>query len=514
MKKYSKLLFNIILFVFISIYPFLAVRTEFNSDFGNYAWSYGETHIFDFFLQFRAWTLVVIGAVAIPLTLLKVMEKMSKRDLMVLIISGVYILSISLSGLFSINKRASLVGIMGQHENVFVLISYVLIILLLYFYSPELKEYIEKRLFKWEIRILTIIVILLGLIQKGETYLMMSNPDYASIFVFILIAVEFYLFINNKNKDKYFDVLCMILLFVVQIKTRCTTNIVIMLFLCAIWGVFYFLKKDTTISLLIKAAFIVPVALVVLAIVYGATANTNPEFDIISIQTLEEGVKVVTKNGEYIFSNNEDASNKAMSYTRMMIPLDDREYDGFVIDGGYEKLAFVYNEEAGRYQQRTGYGKLMDLSEEKVAPFSNNYSFLGRGYIWGLSIPLVKNNILFGCGPDCYIYEVPHGDYAKSLNAGYLYQLITKPHSLYLQILIQTGAFALICFLALNGLAIWKYFSKKVIDINEFIIYSIIVGCLLTFVMNDSCVAVVPYYYIFLGIALSDDSCKINKKKL
>lgn len=62
--------------------------------------------------------------------------------------------------------------------------------------------------------------------------------------------------------------------------------------------------------------------------------------------------------------------------------------------------------------------------------------FTGRGYIWGRAIPLLKEHILVGSGPDTFVEEFPQQDYVMKANTGrwMLEQIPSKAHSLYLQL--------------------------------------------------------------------------------
>ena len=44
--------------------------------------------------------------------------------------------------------------------------------------------------------------------------------------------------------------------------------------------------------------------------------------------------------------------------------------------------------------------------------------FTGRGYIWGRAIPLLKEHILVGSGPDTFVEEFPQQDYVMKANTG------------------------------------------------------------------------------------------------
>ena len=76
---------------------------------------------------------------------------------------------------------------------------------------------------------------------------------------------------------------------------------------------------------------------------------------------------------------------------------------------------------------------------------------------WSRTLPLLKDNILLGTGPDTFLLAFPNDDYVAMSNGGYATELITKPHNMYLQIAVQTGVLSLICFLVFY---FWYFFSS------------------------------------------------------
>ena len=85
--------------------------------------------------------------------------------------------------------------------------------------------------------------------------------------------------------------------------------------------------------------------------------------------------------------------------------------------------------------------------------------------------------------------------------------IITKPHNLFLQIGVQSGGLALLCFLALAVIYIVQtfkiYWKKELSGETETFGVAIslgIIGYLFAGIFNDSCVALAPLYWVFLGV--------------
>ncbi len=145
-----------------------------------------------------------------------------------------------------------------------------------------------------------------------------------------------------------------------------------------------------------------------------------------------------------------------------------------------------------------------------------------RGYIWSRTLPLLKNCLVTGYGPDHFVYAFPQNDYlAKyySYNEGF-YITVDKPHNLYLQIAVSNGLIALIAFLVICVFylidSLRLYALKKQYRIEQFYGISVmlaIVGYLAAGLFNDSVVSVAPVFWILLGtgVALNTINRRMDK---
>lgn len=134
--------------------------------------------------------------------------------------------------------------------------------------------------------------------------------------------------------------------------------------------------------------------------------------------------------------------------------------------------------------------------------------FTGRGYIWERTIPLLKDHILVGSGPDTFVEEFPQQDYIMKANTGrwMLEQIPSKAHSLYLQSALQTGILSLLCLLIFWG----SYVISSVRSLkerNDSSFFAVDVAILLSVtvflfmgLMNDSNLAVSPLFWGLLGL--------------
>lgn len=141
-----------------------------------------------------------------------------------------------------------------------------------------------------------------------------------------------------------------------------------------------------------------------------------------------------------------------------------------------------------------------------------------RGYIWSRSIPLLKDTLILGSGPDTFSFDFPQHDLLGKL---YAYDttnmIISKAHNLFLQIGLNNGVVALIAFVILIMVYIvdsFKLYALKNKYDEKQILGSIlalsVIGYLFTGLFNDSVICVAPIFWIILGVGAAVNF--INKK--
>lgn len=169
-------------------------------------------------------------------------------------------------------------------------------------------------------------------------------------------------------------------------------------------------------------------------------------------------------------------------------------------------------------------GSLVDLDPIKQIGFENNPNFgSGRGFIWGTTIPMLKDTVLIGHGPDTFAAYYPQKNYVGKYNAGWdLNIIVDKPHCMYLGMATNTGIISLIAMLILWGIYIIQsirlYFRKDYgTDFNTYAgagIFLGVCGFLVAALVNDSSVSVMPLFYGLLGTGIAINMIlKKNDKK-
>ena len=135
-----------------------------------------------------------------------------------------------------------------------------------------------------------------------------------------------------------------------------------------------------------------------------------------------------------------------------------------------------------------------------------------RGYIWSRSIPLLKHTLFIGYGPDTFAIYFPQNDFIGKFYSfnGDMWQVVDKPHDLYLQVGLNTGIISLLALLSLFT----AYFvrSTRLYIKNEYsdfvsragvAIFVAVCGYLGAAFFNDSIVSVAPVFWIILGLGIS-----------
>ena len=174
-------------------------------------------------------------------------------------------------------------------------------------------------------------------------------------------------------------------------------------------------------------------------------------------------------------------------------------------------ISVYYTQTQEGYSYINNVGKFAKPIKAPAVIFDKYDSFAStRGYLWSRSIPLLRHSIILGTGADTFSLVFPQNDLPGRINAGYYTALVTKPHNLYLQIGVQHGVLALLCFLAVCLIYIAQsavlYFKSDFSDRNHWLGAGImlgVIGYLIAGISNDSCVTIAPIFWVLLGIGFA-----------
>lgn len=136
-----------------------------------------------------------------------------------------------------------------------------------------------------------------------------------------------------------------------------------------------------------------------------------------------------------------------------------------------------------------------------------------RGYIWSRAIPLLKNTVILGNGPDTFPFVFPQNELiAKYYALDTPNITVDKAHNLYLQMALNYGVVALLAFLVItivylvDSFKLYAFKENYNLDKTSMLgaITSLgVVGYLITGLFNDSVVSVAPVFWIVFGVGVA-----------
>lgn len=247
----------------------------------------------------------------------------------------------------------------------------------------------------------------------------------------------------------------------------------------------------------------------------------------ITIVTATEILNIYLNNGQLTFKDreNKEIAGKAESGTIYLV---DERYKPYELKlGKYNDLTvlqckkdnFILNFAIvdDKFKMLDGKGNPFDVKPVERIGFEGKESLgSARGYIWSRTFPLILKKPILGYGPDTFPIYFPQNEFmAKYRNYdGRMWELVDKPHNLYIQIAVSTGIPSLIAFLTLILMYIVSsvrvFFSNKYKDTTSIIgvgIFAAIMGYLGAGFFNDSVISVAPVFWVLLGLGI-----KINLK--
>lgn len=242
------------------------------------------------------------------------------------------------------------------------------------------------------------------------------------------------------------------------------------------------------------------------------------------IITKTETLKIEINNGQVLFKDESGKKIRAKfeQDTGKINLLDDKYKNYQVIISRTEEtsilqianniMTFNFNLTNDSITVIDNKGRPVDLNPVEKWGFEGKEKLgSARGYIWSRSIPLLKNTKLIGYGPDTFAIYFPQNDFKGKMYAyeGDMWQIVDKPHNLYLQTALSTGCISLIAMLAL----FLMYFinSVKIYFRNDFDnftsiagvgIFAAVCGYLGAGFFNDSIVSVAPVFWALLGMGI------------
>lgn len=389
-------------------------------------------------------------------------------------------------------------------------------------------------------------------------YSTLYHYNYVGSYMALVFPIIFILFLYVKDKKNKIVLAILSLLTLFNLIGSTSRAGFVGLIMSIIFSTIFF-RKDIKRNIGKISIFI----LIILVVIYGINLSTGNKFgkriltifeginenqssaftlkdinienNIATIQTSNETLKLyITEEGDLEFKDEDDKIIDIL-YNNGQVIFKDKRYSDYsakvflnptlkvpeinVIKNNL-CIYFVVKDNQICFYDPKGKGNIVELKKvEKIGFEGIEKIGSARGYIWSRSIPLLKNTLIVGYGPDTFAYVFPQYDYVGKFNAyGTISMAVDKPHNLYLNVALSTGIISLIAFLSI----IFMYFKdcfKNFFNCNfdeEYQIYGIgifigIVGYLTTGFFNDSVVSVAPVFWVLLGIGISIN-IKLNQK--
>lgn len=391
---------------------------------------------------------------------------------------------------------------------------------------------------------------------KGMAYVTLFNPNYVGTYVamnvpLVVVGIAIY----KKNWQKGVCGVVLIGLLILLFASQSRTGLIAVIAVAAVLIIFLFRE-------ILKRWYIVlPGAVLLVLLFFGFNAYkdnlwtnrlkemflvSDTEYEAGGIDTTGNGVRVLYKDTEFTVMM--PVSDTDFAYIvlegeerKEIVYEDSKEFAYFILSNGEQiTIRTAWYEDAyafglelngqnfyftnqivvGNYKYINMYGRLDEcVIPENVLPGMENLAS-GRGYVWGRAIPLLKDNLIVGSGPDTFGIEFPQNDYVARYKIGIENVVYTRPHNLYLQIGVQTGVVSLVSFLMMMVLYLVgsckRFFVKKFTVMEQWFglaIFLSTVGFLVAGLANDSMIVVTPIFYVLFGVgmAINHKFCPVVK---
>ena len=433
-------------------------------------------------------------------------------------------------------------GMTGNMQGLFVILSYLVVFFYSFFWVKKTENIsILIKLLGVSIGIFGFDLLSMGFVKEflgGRKarvshfiYLTLYHWNYVGSYVSLLLPVTVAMIVyfheaGKKRERTFWFVLFYLLIFCLFGSQSRTGTLAVLVSFC-IGGVKYRNKvcqyKKTILCVLVSVlAILFFCNWYITGDIFGkwqqVRFSTKGSKKLSYIETKDNHVKIRYKNKNYSFVIEGSGENITLKKTP------DRKWKAF----SFEKKAFAdgektvygyemkYKKSVWRFTNQRGDGKYYYLNangkwdlcihaETALPSWMNEVASL-RGFVWSRTIPLLKDYVLLGAGPDQFGFVFPHNDYV----ARYQYDLLTtyykKPHNYYLQMGIETGCLSLVLMLAFFVIFLKRGFAAakgKCHTQKEYFIRAILIsvlGYLFAGMFNDSMVVTAPVFWCLLGL--------------
>lgn len=223
-------------------------------------------------------------------------------------------------------------------------------------------------------------------------------------------------------------------------------------------------------------------------------------------------VTIATENGEVKSVLDSTGAEVAADRGLLTVSSHIDEESGYnIIDVRTAKYTWMFTVFNGEVFFFSPTGQGIKLDKVESIGFENNQRFAtNRGYIWSRTLPLVKDTVLVGKGADTFAIYFPQDDYAGKYNIGIFDDgqntIVDKPHNMYLGAAVNTGVISMIALIAVYVIYIIESFriyrKCEFAGFKDYIgmgIFIAVAGFMVSALVNDSTVQIMPVVYVLLG---------------
>lgn len=561
--------------IVIAVIPLLVRAIPIKYPMNQFFWFPDTTESFDLYSLIKSNMIILVSLYMTALMAIHIYKKNIIPKISVLYLSsGIYAFFIIISTFMSVNVYFSVRGYFERFESVFVLLSYLVIMLFTYHFMTSEKAI--KTLVQW-FTYSNIFLCVIGLLQfigidplfnnfsrlfTFSTSLLNMNAElnltlpksiisqtlyhYNYVGFYIAISLPFFLALTINTKEKREKALYgFTSLFILFNLFGSTARGGLVGVACGILLLLVLNRKQLLVNkkaVVLLASVVVVLFVIIEIVMHGYFSNRvlnmfksesvahhfqeiytqdnhiylkldDGELDV-EVLSYENGAYDLTYyyNGTQIYESDIDEDDKLIfkepgleTFKVYVLTYEDDTLLLFDFEGTSWPFSYVNNE----LLSVSAYGKTTHLSRVEHFGFEGKEKLgSARGYIWSRSIPLLKNTLIKGYGPDTFAAIFPQHDY---LGKFYAYDTmnmgVDKVHNLYLQIALSTGIPSLIAFLVLLGYYFVISFKINIkgkfdtfTDIVGLGIFVAMVGYFAAGFFNDSTVHVSPVFWVLLGL--------------
>ena len=387
----------------------------------------------------------------------------------------------------------------------------------------------------------------LSFLDSNRVYSTLGNPNYVGSYGAMVLSLLFGLYINTrKQKRIYILGFLNILMFAYLVGSRSRGGMIGLL--AGLILLLVLLAREIRenwkqVAIVLLAFFLIFLSMDVYSVqdLFGDIISPQPEEKLVEeeiiappitgVESKDNQLKLVTADSEVTveYRNNSfeffgDEQNKLFNYR---LPFSDKifisgkEYinHSFYLEQDNKELIWQYDNKEAQFKFSEEQFLMQGINGEyfaikEVPSFGfEGYERLGssRGYIWSRTLPMLRETLLLGHGPDTYAFYFPQHDVVGKLR--FLRSpeiLVDKPHNMYLQTAVNTGVLSLLVLLGMWGYYIlqslslyWKADYSRWENRVGVALLASVVAYLVTGFFNDSVVSVAPVFWILLGMGIS-----------